>query len=80
MEKNEIKWLETEYCGGSDETVQPVLVNGRIYYSLRDKRGNHYLFATVYELHLHWSGVSGEYIYTCESEQELDNYIETEKL
>lgn len=80
MKKNEIKWLDTEYCGSADETVQPVIVNGRVFYCLYDKRGYQYLFATIYELHLHWSGVSQQYIFTCESEEELNKYLETEKL
>ena len=80
MKKNEIKWLETEYCGSADETVQPVLVNGRVFYCLYDKRGYHYVFSTIYELHLHWSGANRQYIFTCENEQELNNYLETENL
>ena len=80
MKKNEIKWLDCEYCGSADETVQPVIVNGRVFYCLYDKRGYQYLFATIYELHLHWSGANQQYIFTCESEQELINYLETEKL
>lgn len=79
MKKNEIKWLDTEYCGSADETVQPVLVNGRVFYCLYDKRGYHYLFATIHELHLHWSGMNRQYIFTCESEEELIKYLETEK-
>jgi len=80
MEKNKIKWLETEYCGSANETVQPVIVNGRVFYCLYDKRGYQYLFATIYELHLHWSGVNQQYIFTCESEDELNKYLEAEKL
>ena len=80
MEKNKITWLDTEYCGSADETVQTVLVNDRPYYCLFDKRGHQYLFATIYELHLHWSGLNQQYIFTCESEQELNEYLETEKL
>lgn len=80
MEKNEIKWLECEYCGSDNEEVQPVLVNGRIYYCLYNKHGRQYLFPTIYELHLHWAGLSGQEIFACDSEEELDKYLETEKL
>ena len=74
------RWLDVEFCGGADESVQPVLVNGRIFYCLYDKRGYQYLFATIYELHLHLSGVSGQYFFICESEQELEDYLKSEKL
>ena len=47
MKKNEIKWLDTEYCGSADETVQPVLVNGRVFYCLYDKRGYQYTASTT---------------------------------
>ena len=80
MEKKEIKWLDCEYCGSDNERVQPVLVNGRIYYCLYNKRGHQYLFATIYELHLHWMGLKEQYFFTCESEEELNKYLETENL
>ena len=80
MKKNKIKWLDTEYCGSENETVQPVLVNGKIFYCLYNKRGRQYLFPTIYELHLHWAGLSGQEIFTCESEDELIKYLENEKI
>lgn len=72
MEK--IKWLETEYCGSASETVQPALVNGVLFYVLFTK-GYHYVFGTIYQLHLYWSGLNGQYLYTCETEEQLEEYL-----
>ena len=38
MKKNEIKWFDTEYCGSADETVQPVLVNGKLFLKPKNSR------------------------------------------
>lgn len=71
---NEIKWLDTEYCGSASATVQPVLVNGVLYYTLYAK-GYHYVFVSVYAIHLHWSGVNNAYMFTCEREGQLEEYL-----
>lgn len=71
-----IKWLDTEYCGSADETVQPVLINGSVWYTYYSSHGYQYLFATIYQLHLHWSGVSNQYFAVCETEEELNALIE----
>ena len=34
--KNTLKWLEVEYCGKADESIQPVLVNDTLLYVLFD--------------------------------------------
>lgn len=39
MAKNTLKWLDTEYCGTADTTIQPVLVNDTILYTLYDNKG-----------------------------------------
>lgn len=71
-----IEWLETEYCGKADETVQPVLINGNVWYAYYSPHGYHYLFDTIYKLHLHWSGVSNQYFAICENEEELNDVVE----
>lgn len=73
-----IKWLDTEYCGDAGETVQPCIVGGIVYYTLFAK-GYNYVFDTVYQLHLYWSGLNGKYRYTCETEEELENYLKNIK-
>ena len=30
MAKNALKWLETEYCGKADVSIQPVLINDAV--------------------------------------------------
>ena len=69
-----LKWLTTEYCGGASKTVQPCLVDGVVLYVLFQK-GYHYVFDTIYQLHLYWSGIGGQYRYSCETEEELENYL-----
>lgn len=74
--KNELKWLDVEYCGDGDENIQPVLVNDTILYVLYDRKGNNYVFTTIYAIHLHWSGLVNQYEFTCGSEEELVEYLE----
>lgn len=74
--KNELKWFDVEYCGDGDENIQPVLVNDTILYVLYDKKGTNYVFATVYAIHLHWSGLVNQYEFTCGSEEDLIEYLE----
>lgn len=74
-----LKWLDTEYCGSASETVQPVLVNGDLLLYVLFAKGYHYVFATIYELHLHWSGFDGQYMYTCETEEQLEKYLKNTK-
>ena len=74
--RNKLKWLDTEYCGNADETIQPVLVNGTLLYTMFDRRGFNYVFTTVHAIHLHWSGVCDQYEFTCESEEDLVGYLE----
>ena len=69
-----LQWLTTEYCGCASETVQPCLVDGVVLYVLYGN-GYHYVFDTIYQLHLYWSGISSQYRYTCETEEELENYL-----
>lgn len=74
---NRLKWLDTEYCGRPDETVQPVLVDDTLYYTLFDRRGYNYVFSTFYGLHLYLSGSDGQYYcFTSESEDEMIEYLE----
>ena len=61
MAKNKLKWLDTEYCGTADTTIQPVLVNNTILYTLYDNKGFNYVFTTIYTIHLHWSGYVNQY-------------------
>lgn len=74
--KNEIQWLDTEWCDRADETIQPVLVNGTVYYTMYDRRGYNYVFSTIWKIHLFWSGIDGQYLFTCETEEELTEYLE----
>lgn len=76
MAKNTLKWLETEYCGTADATIQPVLVNGIILYTLFDNKGFNYVFTTIYAIHLHWLGYVNQYEFTCGSEEDLIEYLE----
>ncbi len=76
--KNRIKWLDVEYCDRSDETVQPVLINDTAYYVLFDRRGYNYVFATIWQVHLFWSGFAGQYMFTTDNEKELVKYLEEE--
>lgn len=76
MAKNTLRWLDTEYCGTADTTIQPVLVNDTILYTLYDNKGFNYVFATIYAIHLHWSGLVNQYEFTCESEEDLIEYLE----
>lgn len=70
-----LKWLETEYCGSASETVQPVLVNDNTLLYVLFSKGCHYVFATIYKLHFHWSGYNNQYLFTCETEEELEKYL-----
>ena len=76
MAKNTLKWLDTEYCGTADTTIQPVLVNDTILYTLYDNKGFNYVFTTIYAIHLHWSGYANQYEFTCGSEEDLIEYLE----
>ena len=69
-----IHWLDTEYCGSASETIQPCMVGGTVLYVLYAK-GYHYVFDTIYRVHLFWNGIGGQYRYTCETEEELENYL-----
>ena len=69
-----VKWLETEYCGSANDTVQSVLVGDTLLYVLFAK-GYNYVFDTIYQLHLYWNGAGGQYRYTCESEKALELYL-----
>ena len=74
-----LKWLETEYCGSASETVQPVLVNDNTLLYILFSKGYNYVFPTIYELHLHWSGFNNQYRYTCETEEQLEEYLKNIK-
>lgn len=76
MAKNTLKWLDTEYCGKADTTIQPVLVNGILLYALFDKNGYNYVFNTIYAIHLYWSGFVNQYEFACEKEEDLIKFLE----
>lgn len=76
MAKNTLKWLDTEYCGTADTTIQPVLVNGTVLYTLFDKNGNNLVFTTIYAIHLYWSGFVNQYEFACQNEEDLIKYLE----
>lgn len=76
MAKNKLKWLDTEYCGNADETIQPVMVGKTLYYTLFDKMGYNYVFPTIYKLHLHLNGAYAQYDFTSEDEYEMIEYLE----
>ena len=76
MAKNTLKWFDTEYCGTADTTIQPVLVNDSVLYVLFDNKGFNYVFTTIYAIHLHWSGLVNQYVFTCGSEEDLIEYLE----
>ena len=77
MTKNTLKWLETEYCGRADVSIQPVLINDVvILYTLFDNKGYNYVFSSIYAIHLYLSGHGGRYAFTCESEEDLIEYLE----
>ena len=44
--KNELIWLDTEYIR-NDITMQPVLVNDTLWYTLFDSHGYNHLFSTL---------------------------------
>ena len=53
MAKNTLKWLETEYCGRADASIQPVLINDAvILYTLFDNKGYNYVFSSIYAIYL----------------------------
>lgn len=74
-----LKWLDTEYCGSASETVQPVLINGKMLLYVLFAKGYNYVFATIFELHLHWRGFNNQYRYTCETEEQLEEYLKSIK-
>jgi hypothetical protein len=76
MAKNTLKWLETEYCGRADETIQPVLVGDTLYYTLFDRHGFNYVFSTIYAVTRHLLGDVNQYEFTCGSEEDLIEYLE----
>lgn len=81
MAKNTLHWLDKECCGSrTDETIQPVLIstdlNDFLFYTLSDRRGFYYVFNTIYDIHLHWSGLVNQYEFTCGSEKDLIEYLE----
>ena len=77
MEKNKLTWLETEYCGRPDETIQPVLVNDNIVlYTMFDRHGFNYVFATIHAIHLHWSGLVNQYVFTSGNEEDMIEFLE----
>ena len=77
MAKNTLKWLDTEYCGRADASIQPVLINDAvILYTLFDNKGYNYVFSSIYAISLYWSGVANQYEFTCESEKDLIEYLE----
>lgn len=73
--KNNVEWFDTEWCDRADETIQPVSVNGTLFYVLFDRRGYNYVFSTIYKLHLFFSGIDNTYIFTCDDEETLNKFI-----
>ena len=72
---NRLKWLDTEYCGRPDETIQPVMVDDTLYYTLFDRRGYHYVFPSIYRLYLHLEGENTQYDFTSDNEDEMIKYL-----
>ncbi len=75
--KNELTWLETEYIR-NDITVQPVLVNDKLWYTAFDSHGYSLLFETILDL-FKWLG--GNFSGACNAEcfgteKEMIEYLE----
>ena len=77
MKKTKLKWLDTEYCGRPDETIQPVLVGDVLYYTLFDRQGFNYVFSSIYAVIRHLLGDVNQYEFTCASEEILIEYLES---
>lgn len=75
MEKNELTWLETEYFR-ADFTVQPVLVNGKLWYTVFDNHGYNYLFDTFFGLYEYLRYGKQEEGNCFEDEEEMIKYLE----
>ena len=73
--KNYIDLIDTEWCDRADETIQPVSVNGTLFYVLFDRRGYNYVFSTIYKLHVFFSGIDNTYMFTCDNEEELNKFL-----
>ena len=74
MKKTKLTWFETEYIR-NDATVQPVLVDGVLLYTLYEI-GYNYLFCSILELMQYIYGGERTYIETFETEDELVSYLE----
>ena len=75
MKKNELTWLETEYFR-NDITVQPVLVNGELWYTVFDNHGYNLLFDTFLGLYEYLKDGKYEDGNCFETEAEMIKYLE----
>lgn len=75
MNKNELTWLETEYIR-NDITVQPVLVNGVLWYTVFDNHGYNFLFDTFLGLYEYLKDDKYEEGNCFETEDEMIKYLE----
>ena len=73
---NNIMWLDTEYCGRADETIQLVLVDGVLFYTLFDRHGYQKVFKSFYSLYKHLNGEASTPDFESEDEVEMINYLE----
>ena len=72
---NERQWLETEYVR-NDITVQPVLVNGELWYTVIDDHGYNFLFDTLLGLYEYLKDGKYEEGNCFETEAEMIKYLE----
>jgi len=77
MEKTKLTWFDTEYCGRADITLQPVLANGTLYYTLFDNHGYNMVFTAIWQVFEYLQGNSARFEFVCESESELIKYLES---
>lgn len=72
--KNKLTWLDTEYIK-NDLTLQPVLVNKTILYTLFDTHGYNYVFYSVRQVMDYLNDGKQEYAGTFESEDEMVEFL-----
>ena len=74
---NKLEWLETEYIR-NDLTMQPVLVEGELWYTVFDNHGYNWLFDTFLGLYEYLTSGKCEEGNCFESEDEMVKYIESQ--
>ena len=73
--KNELKWLDTEYIR-NDLTMQPVLVNGLLWYTIFDNHGYNLLFSTFLGLYEYLKDGKHEEGNCFDTEEEMIEFLE----